>query len=93
MLRTLKSAITLTALGYLMLFVSLASTVCPPATHLPLICILIAIAFFLSGSISTISAFALKALSQIAVTLLVIVQLLPLVFIVWALAKTPAGQL
>ena len=88
-----RTTILLTMIGYPALLLSVASTVCPPALHLPLIAVSITALIFgvallvnLGGVITGTHSFAFGSL-------LSLLQLLPVAFIIWGISKTPSGSL
>jgi lysylphosphatidylglycerol synthetase-like protein (DUF2156 family) len=88
-----RTTILLTIIGYPALLLSVASTVCPPAMHLPLIAVSVTALIFSLALFMNLKGLFSGTHSFMFAALLSSLQLLPVVFIIWAISKTPGGSL
>jgi len=88
-----RTTILLTIIGYPTLLLSVASTVCPPALHLPLIAVSITALIFVVALLINLKGVIAGTHSLGLGSFLSLLQLLPVAFIIWGISKTPSGSL
>jgi hypothetical protein len=93
-MKGLWGSLSLTAMAGAIFLLALASSVCPPAVHLPVILALVSIVLFVVAFIKVVwSAKNLSSGKRVAAAMLALTQLGFLGVICWVLVRTPRGSM